>query len=230
MLKYLFLFVATAFGLSAQATSEDSQSLTKQKILILAKQTTSLNPKPVEVRKQLDVLIEELTKGTAEVDPALWAQFAPGSWRQIWSDERDNSPPGSPSLDLENVYQFVLPTGRAVNFGTRLISDTVRVTFALEAVGSVSGNTQQTTILKGFARNSALLPGESLELLANDILGNSLVLFNYVKLPEFPKGPIGATSPLKIKYLDETLKIGTAPNAFTGETELFIVERVSSVN
>lgn len=110
------------------------------------------------------------------------------------------------------------------------VRDGKKVTFALEAVGSVSGNIQQTIIIKGFFRNSALVSGETLEILADDILSQNPVGFTAINLSKFPNGPIGASSPIHLIYLDENLKIGTSPNAFTGASELFIVERIGSVN
>lgn len=222
---FAILLCIDANGQSAHTAQE-----LKQEIVILAKQTTNLAVKPVPVRAQLEKLALQLQQLSPKVDEQAWAMYAPGNWRQIWSDERDNSPPGSPPLDLANVYQVMKADGRAVNFGIRLFPDGTKSTFALEAAGTVQGDQQQTTILNGFFRNTGLKSGESLELLAEDILAGTPSIFSAVKLPNFPKGPIGATSPLKFLYMDQTIKIGTAPNAFTGDTELFIVERVSSVN
>lgn len=230
MFRSFLLSVFLIFSISANAQNADLNRQIKQKIVILAKQTSNLTVKPAEVRAELDQLISELQKNSSTVDESVWIKFAPGSWRQIWSDERDNSPPGSPALDLNHVYQVLRPTGQAVNFGIRLLPDGKKVTFVLEAVGSVAGNIQQTTILNGFYRNSGLVSGENLELLADDVLTRNPVGFTAINLPKFPNGPIGASSPIRIIYLDENLKIGTAPNVFTGASELFIVEKVSSVN
>lgn len=230
MTRIALLLVAILFFTDAKAQSAQTAQELKQEIVILAKQTTNLAVKPGPVRAKLEKLALELQQLSPIVDEKAWAMYAPGNWRQIWSDERDNSPPGSPALDLANVYQVLRADGRAVNFGIRLLPDGTKATFALEAVGTVQGDVQQTTILNGFFRNSGLTSGESLELLAADVLTGAPSIFSAVKLPNFPKGPIGATSPIKFLYMDQTLKIGTAPNAFTGDTELFIVERVSSVN
>lgn len=230
MLRMFSLVTLVLFSMNGNAQSADLNRQIKQRIVILAKQTTNLTVKPAEVRAELDQLVQELQRNSSSVDETAWAKHAPGSWRQIWSDERDNSPPGSPALDLNNVYQVMRPNGQAVNFGIRLLPDGKKITYVLEAVGSVSGNVQQTTILKGYYRTSGLVSGESLEILADDILSQSPTGFTYINLPRFPNGPIGASSPITIIYLDENLKIGTAPNAFTGASELFIVEKVSSVN
>ncbi len=230
MIRSCVLALLLFMSMSVSSANNDTRLQIKQKIVMLAKQTSNLTVKPANVRAELDQLVSELQTKSNPVDETLWIQFAPGSWRQIWSDERDNSPPGSPALDLNNVYQVLRANGQAVNFGIRLLPDGKKVTFVLEAVGSVQGNIQQTKILKGFYRNSGLISGESLELLANDILSQNPVGFAPINLPQFPNGPIGASSPIQLLYLDENLKIGTAPNAFTGASELFIVEKVASVN
>ncbi|MBY0383622.1 hypothetical protein K2X05_00560, partial [bacterium] len=101
--------------------------------------------------------------------------------------------------------------------------------FALEAKGTVVDNIQTTEILDGFVRNQDLVTGESLQLLADDIFNKSFSIFTPVKLGKFPNGPIGAKSDLTISYLDDTLKIGTAPNVYTGVSEMFVLERVTTV-
>jgi hypothetical protein len=201
----------------------------KQEITVLAKANTTEVQNQWEVRGELDVLIKQLTKQTSPVTEQQWLTYSPGSWRQIWSDEADNSPAGSPPRNLDKIFQYVTSDGRAVNFGERVLPNGQRVTFALEAVGAVSGNVQNTKILKAFSRNQGLNSGEYLSVMSEDILSGQLQGFTEIAAGEFPKGPINAESDLTILFLDEDIKIGTAPNVYTGESELFVLERVVSV-
>ncbi|MEM7645475.1 MAG: hypothetical protein AAF203_01085 [Pseudomonadota bacterium] len=216
-----FLFVSLN-GFGANPTP-------KEAIIDLSLQHTSDDSTRPQVRKELDGLITDLTDGLPKVTQAQWAQYAPGSWRQIWSDEADNSPAGSPPRDLEKIFQYVTPQGRAVNFGQRMIPGGQEITFALEAVGSVIDDIQTTEILGAFSRNAGLSTGEDLEILANDILLKENQMFSPIELGTFPKGPVGAKSDLTILYLDNDLKIGTAPNVYSGEIELFVLTRQNQV-
>ncbi len=223
------LFLITPLLATSLAWSNDVTEL-KQEITVLAKANTSEIQNQAQVRKELDVLIAQLTANQPLVSEQDWVKFAPGSWRQIWSDEADNSPQGSLPRDLTKIFQYVSPEGRAVNFGERTLPNNKKVTFALEAVGAVTGNAQNTKILNAFSRSQGLASGEYLSNLAHDILSGDLQIFTGVKAGVFPKGPIGAESDLTILFLDEDLKIGTAPNVYTGASEMFVLERVVSVH
>lgn len=225
------LFIALCVSSLASADTCNSQSVQKIKsqILAFAKKNTSNIANRPEVRKDLESLLFQLECKSKAVDETTWLQYSPGSWRQVWSDEADNSPAGAPKQDLEKIFQIVTPQGRAVNFGVRVLPNGQRVTFALEAKGTVAENIQATEILNGFVRNDDLKTGEWLQVLANDIFNATYSVFNPIKLGAFPNGPINAKSDLTIRYLDEELKMGTAPNVFTGVSEMFVLERVDTV-
>ncbi len=213
----------------AFAENPNTVAILKAEIINLARLNTSNDLNRPEIRQELNQLINDLTQQTPPVTEMDWMTYSPGSWRQTWSDEADNSPAGSPPRDLEKIFQHVTAQGRAVNFGERILSETQRVTFALEAVGSVLGNKQTTEILKAFSRPKGLSADEKIETLALDILNEELIEFSPVQAGEFPKGPIKAKSDLTLLYLDENLKIGTAPNVYSGFIELFILEKVTTV-
>lgn len=212
----------------ASANTERSVDELKTQILALAKQNTSNNSNRVQIRAELDGLVAEIASHSIPVDEAKWAQYAPGSWRQIWSDEADNSPAGSPQLDLEKIFQVLRADGRGVNYGERIMPDGSRVTFALGVVGTVVSNVQDTTIVSAFYRPSALGPADNLVAITEDILAGKQNEFKEVKAGTFPNGPINANSKLTLLYLDDTLKIGTAPNVYSGVSEMFIVERLTA--
>ncbi len=227
---YSFIIMAVLGAGLEKTKAEDSVQIKKQEILDLAKANTTNTENLKEVREQLDELVQELTENKSAVTEEQWSLYSPGSWRQVWSDEADNSPAGSPARNLDKIFQFVTEQGRAVNFGERLLPDDQAITFALEAVGQVSGNVQTTTILKAFSRPRGLQKGELLSEMSADILSGDLQDFQVIELGEFPKGPINAQSGLTILYLDEDLKVGTAPNVYTGVIEMFVLERVDSVH
>jgi hypothetical protein len=226
----IFLSVMILLISSSHTWAQNHTQVKKQEIMELARANTTNVDGFEEVRVQLDLLIADLTKELQPVDEQTWATYSPGAWHQIWSDEADNSPAGAPARDLDKIFQYVTANGRAVNFGQRLLPNDQAITFALEAVGEVQGEVQTTKILAAFSRGSGLEKGEDIATLAADILEGKLDMFQSLPAGEFPNGPINAQSDLKILFLDEDLKIGTAPNVFSGESELFILQRVQTVH
>jgi hypothetical protein len=218
--------VVLFFCLIVQGAFAKSVEQLKQEILTLAKQNTSNVQNRPQVRAELASLTAELMSLSTPVDATTWATYSPGAWHQVWSDEADNSPAGAPKADLEKVFQVVTPQGRAVNFGQRILPNGQSVTFALEALGTVVQNVQTTKIVGAFSRGTGLVSGEVLKDLAEDILLGKGLVFTAYTAGEFPKGPINAQSDLTILFLDENLKIGTAPNVFSGQSEMFVLERV----
>jgi hypothetical protein len=221
--------VTLLFCLLSQVVFAKTADQLKQEILTLAKQNTSNIQNRPEVRSQLASLTAELMSLSTPVDENTWATYSPGAWHQVWSDEADNSPAGAPKADLEKVFQVVTPQGRAVNFGQRILPNGQSVTFALEALGTVVQNIQTTKIVGAFYRGTGLVAGENLKDLAEDILLGKGLVFSAYNAGVFPKGPINAQSDLTILFLDETLKIGTAPNVYSGQSEMFVLERVVAV-
>ena len=148
-MKFVLTFLLAIF-FSPATVAADTAEL-KQQITVLAKANTAEIQNQVQIRKKLDQLISDLTAETPIVTAIDWAQFAPGSWRQIWSDEADNSPEASLDRNMEKIFQYVSGQGRAVNSGERKLPNDRTVTFALEAVGTVNGNIQNTKISQNFS-------------------------------------------------------------------------------
>ena len=215
-------FSALSFSAFAQTSNIDEL---KQQISALALENISNVESREVVRKQLDSLISELAQVAGPVTEQTWVQFAPGGWQQIWSDERDNSPPGAPAQDLTQIYQFISAEGWGFNFGERKVSADQSMTFALAVVGSISGNQQTTEITQAFFRPSGLSKGESLADLSIALRSRGRSGFDPREAGRFPNGPIGAKGFLNIQFLDHDLKIGYSPNVFTGQLELFVLRR-----
>lgn len=218
ILTFLFSFSSFAYELTAERRS------LKEKIIKLANANiNNIQNRPI-VRAELDNLVAQLTADLPLVTAQTWVNHATGSWKQLWADEQNNGP-SEIGQNLDRIYQYVTADGRAVNLGERILPNGMRVTFALRAKGAVTGNVQTTTILEGFSKNTPLLSGMSIPYLANDILNETYAIFTPTQLGEFPNGPINAESDLTFSYLDEDLKIGTAPNVYTGFNEMFILVR-----
>ncbi len=222
-------FIASLLAVTiAQASPERIVQLKGEIQRIALDNITNVNNRK-EIRAQLDILIQELQSLSDPVDEATWVIYAPGSWQQIWSDEKDMSPPGSPQQNLKQIYQYVSVEGWGFNFGERIIKSNQAVTFALAVQGSVAGNEQTTEITKAYFKSGGLNLGESILSLSESIRDGTNSDFAVRDAGKFPNGPIGAKGVLSLKFLDEDLKLGYTPNVYTGEIELFVMKRVEGV-
>lgn len=225
-MKFVLLFLS--FCLSTQTTlalSADPARALKNEIVDLAWANMTNEANAPAVRARMEELTNSLAAISPEVTEGRIALYSPGGWRQLWSDERDMSPPGSPARDLSQVYQVVNPLGWGFNFGVRRINPTTAVTFALQVQASVSGNQQTTEITRAYLRSTPLTVGESITELADGIYAGENSDFVARDAGNFPNGPIGARGILTILFIDEDLKIGTSPNVYTGRVEMFVMYR-----
>jgi hypothetical protein len=227
MIQSLFC-LALSIVLSSTAYADNKHS-TKNKILKLSYKNMTNEKNRDQVRSKLNKLVTKLQADSSPVTTERIVKYSPGSWRQVWSDERDNSPPGAPQRDLSQVYQVVSEEGWGYNFGVRLLSPEQSVTFVLAAKASVSGNEQTTEITRSFYRPTGLRMGEPLIDMANEIHSGKSTDYAETKAGRFPNGPIGAKAILTILYIDEDLKIGTAPNVYDGRSEMFVMHRQNLV-
>lgn len=224
-----FKSLAVIMALSGSLANATSIESLKQEVFTLAKQNmTNIENRPL-VRQHMEQLTSELMALAGPVTEEIIFEFSPGGWQQLWADEADMSPPGAPAQDLSQIYQYVHPQGWGFNFGLRRVSEDFAITFALAVSGSIQGNLQTTRINRAYSRGFALIAGESLAQLSREIEYGTTQDFVFRDAGRFPDGPIGAESVLTILYLDHDLKIGTAPNVYTGEIEMFVLERTDSV-
>jgi hypothetical protein len=200
----------------------------KGQILQLAIQNIDNVATQPSVRGQLESLTADLVSHSPALTQAQIEACSPGSWQQVWSDEKDMTPPGGPQRNLRQVYQYVSTSGWGMNFGERL-TVSGSLTFALEAAAALSGVEQTTEITKAFLRNSGMVVGESIAELSNAIFLGQSDSFVQREAGRFPKGPIGAKGVLTLLYVDQDLKIGRTPNVYDGKIEMFIMQRTDSV-
>ena len=231
LLAALSLGVVLTGSLSFAAPQSSRVERLKASIEQIALQNmTNIGSRP-EVRRQLDKMIVELRQEAGAVNEAAWVRYAPGSWQQIWSDERDMSPPNAPQQNLAQIYQYVSVEGWGYNFGERLIPGRGAVTFALAVQGSVQGHEQTTEITKAYFRASELLRNEDIEMLSVALQNGAGESVSFVEREagKFPNGPIGAKGVLSLEFLDQDLKIGYTRNVYTQDLELFVMKRVQGV-
>lgn len=216
-----------AIGLSlAQASTETESRISqlKNQISKLASENTTNISSREQVRAELDVLVSELYQLAGPVTEKNWSDFAPGSWQQIWTDEFDNSPIGSPQLDLTQIYQYISVKGWGYQFSERKISETQSVTYALAVENSIQNDEQTIEVTQVYFKPAPLIKNESLAELSHKIKTGAPSDFDV-----HAEGPIGAKGILNLQFLDQDLKIGYALNMVTGLVEMFVLKRANLV-
>lgn len=227
MSQLIFSFAFILFAQSAVASlSTDRRAEIKAEIISISRENTTNEAGFAITRAKLDALVAELEALSGPVTESIVGQFSPGSWKQIFSDEKNNDVVGGPRRDLDQIYQYVNAAGWAFNFGVRTLPNGQQVTFALKAVASVIGNQQTTQLTAAYLRMTPLDPNEPIDMISQQIYEGTSTDFVERQVGNFPNGPIGAVGILNFKYLDEDVKIGTTNNVFTGDSELFVMERM----
>lgn len=227
MSKFILSFAFILFAQSAVASlCTDRCAEIKAEIISISRQNTTNEADFAITREKLDALVAELEEISGPVTESTVGQFSPGSWKQIFSDEKNNDVVGGPQRDLNQIYQYVNAAGWAFNFGVRTLPTGQQVTFALKVAASVIGNEQRTEITAAFLRMTPIRTNESIDVISQQIYEGTSIDFVQRQVGNFPRGPIGAVGILNFKYIDEDVKIGTTNNVFTGTNELFVMERM----
>lgn len=226
-MKFFITLMFVVFGSNSVFASFNCAAHTveqlKSQIIQISRDNMTKPENFAQIRTQLDPMIACLTSYSPEVTEQIIGQYSPGVWQQIWSDEFNFDPPGLPR-DLAQIYQVIHPAGWGYNFGIRNSSQGPTL-FILQVAASVSGNQSTTEITKAFSRDGGFFPQENLMKLSEEIYAGTAANVIERKAGQFPNGPIGAKGILTIVYLDENLKLGYAPNVYSGKIELFVMEK-----
>jgi hypothetical protein len=216
--------LAVLIGAAPEAEASNARvAELKARIRSVAWQNMSRTDNRAMVRTELDGLIAELHSLATLPQGDEFVRLNAGSWQQIWADESNPEPPGF-TQDFSQVYQTIAPEGFGYNFGVRG-GPQGRVTFILRVQATVQGNVATPEITNAYGRAGELAPGEDLMALSYRIESGNEPTVVERAAGRFPRGPIGAKSPLTVLFLDADLKIGVAPNSYSGFRELFVMER-----
>ena len=224
-MKILFtLSCAMALFTATHAAAETRADMLKMQISELAHANMERTDNWPEVRQQLDGLIAELTREAGAATPEDVIEFGGGSWQQVWSDESNPEPPGFARV-WPQIFQVVTPFGYGYNFGVRKAPWGDDITFILRVKVGVDGTKALAEITDAFSRPGRLQPGEDLYSLALAIEAGTAPGVEKRESGRFPNGPIGAKGEFETLFVDHSLKVGIAPNSYSGKPELFVMER-----
>jgi hypothetical protein len=211
----LFLSTAGLAGADRPDPASRMEQL-KQSIRSIASANTSRTDNFLEVRNQLQPLVNELL---ALAPDRLEAEKLPqvvGAWRNLWSDM-----PFGEGVDPTQVYQAVSSAGYYYNI-SRIVTAQGEFTGFLRGAYSDQGSyldiefTANSISPDFFAPGTQLLPlAEAFE--AQTIPGTSI------------PGPIGVKGVLINAYVDQDLRIVTGNSVSGTDLNLFILERADAI-
>ncbi len=226
-----FLLTGLFFSTTASfAVCPDRKAELKAAILNIATENSANTIAELPVtREKLEPLVQELValnKGEPNVDEQL--TLVEGTWKEIWSDDREPERPGSKLL-RDTIYQVVSAQGYFYNIA---VSQTQIPNGPL---------VENTSFLRG--RYSLDAESNGLRIQFTDIgylpgrIGSGFLGYidqaesdpNFLKKFPFdlkaPKGPINQTGLLKNVYVDEELRIARGVADLDGIPDLLVLTR-----
>jgi hypothetical protein len=219
MVLFTRLIISTSLLLSsagfAGADRPDPEARIEQlklSIRTIAAANTSRTDNYLEVRNQLQPLVNELLELAPDRLEAEKLPQVLGGWRNLWSDQ-----PFGEGVDPTQVYQAVSKDGYYYNISKTLTAKGEFTSF-LRGMYSDQGSYLRIEFTANSISPGFQPIGTSVLTLAED--------FEAQKIPATAiGGPIGVTGILINAYVDEELRIVTGNSVSDTDLSLFILER-----
>ena len=219
----LLAICGSAFAQDA-GTQERLNDL-KTKILEIAIENGDNRNNLVEIRRELEPLVAEISEFQPTVDATEELDQLVGSWKEVWSDDIEPEPPGF-TTDRDGVYQVISSEGYFYNIGELdgplgfTATGYLRGVYRDAGINLAIEFTDVGVQLRGVDRVGSLVQKvEDIESGASNLLpipGNATA----------PNGPIGATGLLRNLYIDDEIRIATGSNDADGVQDLYVLTRV----
>ncbi|SMF42723.1 hypothetical protein [Pseudobacteriovorax antillogorgiicola] len=188
----------------------------KGMIVAISKDNTANMENRLEVRNQLDPLVNELLELSPSQTEGERASLVAGAWKSLWSDQSFGF-----GVDYQQVYQVVSEDGYYYNISKVQGPEGVFTNFLRGAYES-----QGSYLAIEFTANE-LSPGffpakTQLVNLAEDFEAG---LINSFSIP----GPIGVTGVLMNIYVDDELRLVYGNSVSDTRPRLFVLERTQAI-
>jgi hypothetical protein len=211
------LLVSSAgFAGAVQPDPEARIEQLKQSIREIAVANTARTDNYLEVRNQLQPLVNELLALAPDRLEAEKLPLVVGGWRNLWSDM-----PFGEGVDPTQVYQAVSKDGYYYNVA-RILTDKGEFTSFLRGAYSDQGSYLRIEFTANSISPGFQPAGTPVLDLAED--------FEAQKIPATAiGGPIGVTGILINAYVDQELRIVTGNSISDTDLSLFILERAPTI-
>jgi hypothetical protein len=167
----------------------------KSQIITLATANQTRRDNIVEVRAELQPLVDELLSITPERAESEKAAQVAGGWYSLWSDYRFG-----PFVDYAQVYQVVDLDGFYYNI-SRNVAPFGTTTNYLRGAFVDAGSFLRIEFTRSISVNDWLTAGQDLVELSAAVESGA------IDGPDDPRGPIGVEGNLQNAYVDSELRI-----------------------
>jgi len=188
----------------------------KRNIQSISKANINRTDNYLEVRNELQPLVNELLALTPDRLEAEKLDDVAGAWRNLWSDQEFG-----PGVDASQVYQVVSKDGYYYNI-SRNVSPKGEFTNFLRGIYEDQGSYLKIEFTDNSVSPNFYEAGTPLVQLAKN--------FEAKMIPsQSIGGPIGVKGVLINSYVDDQLRIVTGNSSSSTDLSLFVLERVTAV-
>ena len=211
------------FANAADVENLSFAELKSQIVTIAAKNTNRLD-NWVEVRAELEPLVEELVARSGQsVDERVEGKV--GSWKQLWTDDTDDTRPNNAfsSLDRARTFQVVDADGFFYNISEIKTKIGLRATAFLRGTYKKQG---EGIAIKFTNLDIKALGTKNITETVYKLETKKEKFFPATRLSKYPRGPVGAEGYINTVYVDDEMRVDYGYNTADKVMDMFVLVRM----
>ena len=222
------LIVSAALFMAGFANAADVENLSfaelKSQIVTIAAKNTNRLDNWVEVRAELEPLVEELVARSGQsVDERVEGKV--GSWKQLWTDDTDDTRPNNAfsSLDRARTFQVVDADGFFYNISEIKTKIGLRATAFLRGTYKKQG---EGIAIKFTNLDIKALGTKNITETVYKLETKKEKFFPATRLSKYPRGPVGAEGYINTVYVDDEMRVDYGYNTADKVMDMFVLVRM----
>ena len=211
------------FANAADVKSMSFDELKSEIVTIAAKNTNRLD-NWVEVRGQLAPLVDELVeRADQSVDERVDGKV--GSWKQLWTDDSDDTRPNNAfsTLDRDRTFQVVDEDGFFYNISEIKTKIGLRATAFLRGTYKKQG---EGIAIKFTNLDIKALGTKNITETVYKLEEKKEKFFPATRLSQYPRGPVGAEGFINTVYVDDEMRVDYGYNTADEVVDMFVLIRM----
>ena len=220
--------MAASVLISTFASAQDASTLSfdelKTKIVEIASLNTNRLDNFAEVREQLNPLVKELSeRADQSVEERVDGKI--GSWKQLWTDDSDDTRPNNffSSLDRDRTFQVVDKDGFFYNVSEIKTKIGLRATAFLRGTYKRKGD---GIAIKFTNLDIKALGTKKITETVYKLETKREKFFPATRLSKYPRGPVGAEGYIDTIFVDEDMRVDFGYNTADEVVDLFVLVRM----
>ena len=222
------LLVSASLLIAGFANAADVKTMSfdelKSEIVSIASENTNRLDNWVEVREQLNPLVEELVeRANQTVDERVEGKV--GSWKQLWTDDTDDTRPNNAfsSLDRDRTFQVVDADGFFYNISEIKTKVGLRATAFLRGTYKKQG---EGIAIKFTNLDIKALGTKNITETVYKLEEKKEKFFPATRLSKYPRGPVGAEGYINTVYVDDEMRVDFGYNTADKILDMFVLIRM----